>query len=216
MPDLSLYLVTDAGQCGRRGRTVVETALEAVAGGVTAIQVREKHAEPREVLDLLTALGLRLPGHVSLFVNDHAELFREARSLGIPVTGVHVGQRDLPVEAVREITGPDAVIGLTASTPEELSAAVRSTARVGYLGIGTVRQTSSKADAPAPIGVAGVAQLARSSALPAVAIGGVVPADLPALRAGGLVGAAVVSWVCDSPAPRAAAAALAGAWKVAA
>ncbi len=104
------------------------------------------------------------------------------------------------------------MLGLSARTPAQLAAAEQSTAGVDYVGIGAVHETTSKADAPPPLGVAGVVELARSCALPTVAIGGIGPADLPALRTGGLTGAAVVSWICAASDPRRAAAELARAW----
>ncbi|QZY52448.1 thiamine phosphate synthase [Leucobacter tenebrionis] len=211
--DLSVYLVTDSAQAARSGRDIVDVVLEAVAGGVTTVQVREKHADTRRVLQLVEALADRLPPRVALFVNDRVDVFLAARAHGARVTGVHVGQSDLPVEDVRALIGAEPVIGLTANTPGDLSATVSSAARVGYVGIGTVRDTVSKADAPPPLGVSGVIALASECALPAVAIGGVTPDDLPALRAGGVAGAAVVSWVCASADPRASARALAAAWE---
>ncbi|MGO1315484.1 MAG: thiamine phosphate synthase [Cellulomonadaceae bacterium] len=211
-PDLSIYLVTDAGQAAAHGRSLLDTVEQAVAGGVTAVQVREKHTDARDVLELLEALAARLPDRVALMVNDRVDVFLAARSLDLPVTGVHVGQRDLPLEQARLLIGPEAVLGWSAGTAGQIAAAATSPARVDYVGIGTVRSTTSKADAPAPIGVSGVARLAASSTLPAVAIGGVVPGDLPTLRAGGLAGAAVVSWVCGSPDPYLSAAELAQSW----
>ncbi|MDN5895538.1 MAG: thiamine phosphate synthase [Nocardioides sp.] len=214
--DLSIYLVTDSAQARRHGRNLVETVREAVAGGVTAVQVREKHAEAHDVLQLVEVLTDQLPAHVSLLVNDRIDIFQVARSRGARVAGVHVGQRDLPVEDVRELVGPEAVIGLTANTASELVAAETSAARIDYVGIGAVRATTSKPDAPSAIGIAGVARLARGCSLPAVAIGGIVPDDLAPLRSAGLAGAAVVSWVCASSDPRLSATALARAWRAAA
>ncbi len=210
--DLSIYLVTDAAQAERAGRDLVDVVAEAVAGGVTAVQVREKHADTEEVVDLVEALARRLPDHVALFVNDRIDVFLAARARGARVTGVHVGQQDLSVEEVRALAGADAVIGLTANTPEDLAAAERSPAGVDYVGIGNVRLTGSKSDAPPALGVEGVVELAGTCSLPAVAIGGIVPADLPALRRGGFAGAAVVSWICASADPGASAAELAHAW----
>lgn len=212
-PDLSIYLVTDAAQACSRGRALVDTVRAAVAGGVTAVQIRDKHADARDVLELAAAIAADLPPRVALFINDRVDVFLAARLEGIRVTGVHVGQRDLPVAAVRAMIGAEAVLGLTANTPDAVQAAAASAARVDYLGIGTVRATRSKADAPAALGIAGIGRLARATSLPAVAIGGIVAADLPALRAAGLAGAAVVSWICAADDPRAAAAQLAAAWR---
>lgn len=212
-PDLSIYLVTDSSQAARVGHDIVDVVLEAVSGGITAVQVREKHVDARQVLQLVETLADRLPERVALFVNDRIDVFLAARAHGARVTGVHVGQQDLPVEDVRALIGAEPVIGLTANTRTALEAVAASTARVGYVGIGTVRATWSKADAPPPLGVSGVAALARSCSAPAVAIGGVVPTDLPALRAGGVAGAAIVSWICSSADPRVSADELASAWQ---
>lgn len=211
--DLSIYLVTDSSQAARAGHDIVDTVLEAVAGGVTAVQLREKHADARRALQLVEALAERLPERVALLVNDRVDVFLAARARGARVTGVHVGQRDLPVDDVRALIGAEAVIGLTANTAGDLTAAAASRARIDYVGIGTVRETVSKPDAPPPLGVSGVVALASRCPMPAVAIGGITPEDLPALRAGGLAGAAVVSWVCASADPRAAAGELASAWR---
>jgi len=175
--------------------------------------VREKHTDARQVLQLVEALADRLPARVALFVNDRIDVFLAARAHGARVTGVHVGQQDLPVEDVRSLIGAEPMIGLTANTPGDLNAAVASRARVGYVGIGTVRETVSKPDAPPPLGVPGVIALASGCTLPAVAIGGITPDDLPALRAGGVAGAAAVSWICASDDPRASAQQLSSAWK---
>ncbi len=210
--DLSVYLVTDPAQCAARGRTVAETVAQAVAGGVTAVQVREKHASGGEFLRTVLDVAEVLPEHVALMVNDRVDVFLAARASGARVTGVHVGQSDLPATAVRQLIGDDAVLGLSAATAHELHAAATSTARVDHVGIGALHATRTKADAPEPLGRDGFAALARLSALPAVAIGGVTPADLPHLRAAGAAGAAVVSGICAADDPRAAARSYADAW----
>ncbi|MFC7403281.1 thiamine phosphate synthase [Citricoccus sp. GCM10030269] len=211
--DLSIYLVTDSDQANGAGRTLVDTVAAAVAGGVTTVQLREKNTPARQQVDLLQSLSEVLPQHVTLLVNDRVDVYLAARNRGARVHGVHVGQDDLPVEDVRRLIGPDAVLGLSAATPEQITAAEASDARVDYLGIGALRTTVSKADAPEPIGAERIGRLAASTHLPAVAIGGVVPDDLPGLRTAGLDGAAVVSWICAAQHPRHAAAELARAWE---
>lgn len=213
--DLSLYLVTDADQAAAQGRDIVTTVVRAVAGGVTAVQARTKDASVREFTELVLALAERLPAGVPLIVNDRVDVFLAARALGAQVAGIHVGQDDLPVEVVRHLVGPWALIGLSAATPSELAAAQASAAGVDYVGIGCVRATGSKSNAPAPLGCSGVARLARACALPAVAIGGIRAADLPALRHGGVAGAAVVSAICAAADPTAAAQELRRQWEAA-
>jgi thiamine-phosphate pyrophosphorylase len=210
-PDLSVYLVTDTAQCAARGRGVAETVAAAVAGGVTAVQVREKDAGGREFLARVCAVAEVLPARVALLVNDRVDVYLAARAAGARVDGVHVGQSDLPVAAVRELIGPGALLGLSAATPAELAAA--ASAPVDHVGVGALHATATKADAPPALGAEGFARLLSAPGLPpAVAIGGVVPADLPVLRRAGAAGAAIVSGICAAADPEAAARAYARAW----
>jgi thiamine-phosphate diphosphorylase len=213
--DLSVYLVTDAAQCAARGRSVAETVAQAVAGGVTAVQIREKRADSRAFLRTVMEVADALPESVALIVNDRVDVFLAARAAGARVTGVHVGQSDLHPGAVRELIGEEAVLGLSAATPAELRAATHDPARVDHVGIGALHTTATKTDAPPALGHEGFARLAglaAHSALPAVAIGGVTPADLPRLRTAGAAGAAVVSGICAADRPREAALDYARAW----
>lgn len=210
--DLSVYLVTDPDQCAARGRTVAGTVAQAVAGGVTAVQIREKRASGREFLRTVLDVAEILPAHVALIVNDRVDVFLAARAHGARVTGVHVGQSDLPAASVRQLIGDKAVLGLSAATADELRAAVVSDARVDHVGIGALHATRTKADAPEALGRDGFAALVALSALPAVAIGGVTPDDMPHLRAAGAVGGAIVSGICAAEDPRAAARSYADAW----
>jgi thiamine-phosphate pyrophosphorylase len=210
--DLSLYLVTDAAQAAAAGRSVVDVVRLAVAGGVTAVQVREKHASGGAFLDTVLRIADVLPGSVALIVNDRVDVFLAARAAGRRVSGVHVGQSDLPVGAVRDLVGADAVIGLSASTDEQLRLAATDPARVDYVGIGALHPTRTKTDAPPALGLTEFARLVRASTLPAVAIGGVGRSDLALLRASGAAGAAVVSAICAAPHPELAARELAAAW----
>jgi thiamine-phosphate pyrophosphorylase len=210
--DLSLYLVTDSALAALAGHSIVDVVRWAVAGGVTAVQVREKDASAREFLDTVLAIADALPENVALIVNDRVDVFLSARAAGRRVTGVHVGQSDLPVEAVRELVGAEAIVGLSASSDEQLRLAASPTARVDYVGIGALHPTRTKRDAPTALGLTEFARLVSVSPLPAVAIGGVSRLDLAAIRASGAAGAAVVSAICAAPDPEAAARELRAAW----
>jgi thiamine-phosphate pyrophosphorylase len=210
--DLSLYLVTDSAQAKTAGHTIVDVVRDAVAGGVTAVQVREKDASARQFLDLVLAIADVLPPHVALIVNDRVDVYLSAIAAGRRVTGVHVGQSDLPVDAVRELIGPDALLGLSASTDEQLRLAASISGQVNYVGIGALHPTRTKRDAPTALGIAEFTRLVSVSTLPAVAIGGVTHLDLAAIRASGAAGAAVVSAICAAPDPKAAARELRAAW----
>ncbi len=186
----------------------------ATANGVTAVQVREKDAPARRFLDTVVRLARVIPADVALIVNDRVDVFLAARAAGERVAGVHVGQSDLPAAAVRELIGAAAVLGLSASTPEQLAAAADS-GLVDYVGIGALHATATKADAPPPLGLTEFARLAGLSALPAVAIGGVTAPDLGPLRRAGAAGAAVVSAICAAPDPGGAARQLRATWDAA-
>jgi thiamine-phosphate pyrophosphorylase len=210
--DLSLYLVSDSAQAASAGHNLVDVVMQAVAGGVTAVQVREKNASAREFLDTVLRISDVLPDSVALFVNDRVDVFLAARAVGRRVTGMHVGQSDLAARTVRELVGPDAIIGLSASTDEQLRAAASDPALITYVGIGALHPTQTKRDAPPALGHTEFARLVGVSALSAVAIGGVTRGDLAALRSSGAAGAAVVSAICAADDPQAAARELRDAW----
>lgn len=212
--DLSLYLVTDSRIAAAVGHDLVELVRSAVSGGVTAVQVREKDASAREFLDTVLRISEVIPPSVTLIVNDRIDVFLAARVAGAVVAGVHVGQSDLPVEAVRAMIGPHALLGLSASTTEQLRIAASSPASVDYVGIGALHATQTKKDAPVPLEHERFAELVAASELPAVAIGGVGCADLPVLRSAGAAGAAVVSAICSAADPSASARELRLAWEV--
>ncbi|WP_029149235.1 thiamine phosphate synthase [Microbacterium indicum] len=212
MIDLSLYLVTDAGHAASAGRSVADVVAAAAAGGATAVQVREKDAPARDALAAVLAAAAALEPfpRVALIVDDRVDVAVAAHLAGARVAGAHVGQSDLPAPAARAMLASagiaDPVVGVSASTPGQLARAARDGA--DYAGIGAVRPTATKRDAPASIGVDGFRALAAASALPAVAIGGIGEADARPLREAGAAGIAVVSAICAAPDPRAAAAAL--------
>ncbi len=203
---LVLHLVTDSALSAPR--TVPDVVAAAVAGGAGMVQVREKDAPVRDLVALLMAVAERVGRDVPVLVDDRADAYLAARAAGAPVAGVHVGQSDLPVELARRICGPDAVLGLSAATAQELDAAAAlPPGTVDYLGVGAVHATRTKPDHPEPLGVEGFARAAARTGLPCLAIGGVRVEDAPALRAAGAAGLAVVSGICAAPDPAAAAAA---------
>lgn len=208
--DLSVYLVTDSAQAQAAGHELVDLVTAAVSGGVTTVQLREKDAPARDFLDLVCRVAAALPADVTLLVNDRVDVFLAARNTGARVDGVHVGQTDLPTAAVRSLVGADALIGVSASTPEQLAEAV--SAGADYVGIGVVHPTRSKRDAPPALGIDGFTRLTSLTAVPTVAIGGITEEDLPALRRAGTAGAAVVSAVCAATDPGVAASRLRAAW----
>jgi thiamine-phosphate pyrophosphorylase len=202
--DPALYLVTDTALAGPRG--VPEVVRAAVAGGVTAVQVRDKTASRRELYALTLAVREVLAGTgVALFVNDAVDV-----ALLAGADGVHVGQDDLPAAGVRALIGPDRLLGLSAGSDDELAVALAlPPGTVDVVGIGPVWSTPTKPDAGTGLGPGGVAALAAKAAaggLRSVAIGGISVERAPLVT--GVDGICVVSAVCAAPDPAAAARAL--------
>ena len=104
--DLSIYLVTDADMCHAAGRTVAQTVAEAVAGGVTCVQLRCKDAESLDFFNEVMEVADAVADSVTLLINDRVDVFLAARQAGATVAGVHVGQTDLPVALVRKLIVP--------------------------------------------------------------------------------------------------------------
>lgn len=184
---LRLYVLTDRGLS--RGRAEIETVAAALAGGATAIQLRAKDESGGRLFELALALrDLTRRSGALLFVNDRLDV-----ALAAAADGVHLGQDDLPLAAARRLAPPPFLIGVSAATPDEARAAELGGA--DYLGVGSVFATSTKADAGAPIGPAGLAVVARGTCLPIVGIGGISPANAASVLAAGAAGVAVVSAV---------------------
>lgn len=195
--DLSLYLVTDPALCAERG--LEATVMAAVRGGVSVVQLRDKHASDEEMIAQAIRLKALLDEYeVPLIINDRIEV-----ALASGADGLHIGQSDGdPVEARRRL-GEDALIGLSVQTLEQLKAV--DVERIDYLGLGPVYATATKPDHAAPLGLDGLRQLVRSSPLPTVAIGGLSLINAREVMASGTDGLAVVSALCSAADPAAAA-----------
>lgn len=189
--DYGIYLVTDRELCGGRG--VLATVRQAVEAGVGCVQYREKHASDAEQLAEIAALAEVIDQRVPLLINDRLDLAVVARRQGIAVDGVHLGQDDAPVGEARAVLGPDAIVGHSAETIEQIAAIPGG---VDYIGVGAVHATRTKPDHPPELGIDGFAALAARSPLPCVAIGGIHVDDVAPLRRAGAVGVAVVSAIC--------------------
>jgi len=178
-----LMLVTDDRLV--HGRDLVALARAAERGGVTAVQLRLKQATPREQVDCARALVAALT--VPVLVNDRLDV-----ALAAGTAGVHLGPDDLAPAVARRIVPLGFVIGTSVGSVTEAAGAEVA----DYWGIGPWRTTSTKADAGEAIGPEGFRAIARCAAgRPCIAIGGIVPADVPAVIAAGGAGVAVVSGI---------------------
>ncbi len=201
--DLSLYLVTDRPLCG--GRDLIEVTAEAVAGGATMVQLREKDVDTRDFVALARALKALLDeARVPLLINDRLDV-----ALASGAAGVHVGQKDMHPADVRAILGSEAIVGLSVESAE-LARAARNLP-VDYLGAGPVYATTTKKDAAPVLGIPGLCGIvaeASAAGLPVVGIGAIGPGRATEVVRAGADGVAVVSALCAAPDPREAAAAL--------
>lgn len=194
---LRLYLVTDPAVCADIG--VLETVRRVVAGGVTMVQLRDKHATTAERTDLAVALKEALYGTgVPLVINDDV-----VAAVAANADGAHIGQGDISPEKARAMLGSNKIVGLSCETPQTVRDADPSV--VDYLGLGPVFSTATKTDHANPIGLDGLAKLVALSSLPNVAIGGLKPGHINDVLASGADGMAVVSAICGQSDPRAAA-----------
>ena len=194
---LRLYLVTDPELCAQAG--VVDTVQRAVAGGVTMVQLRDKHATTAQRIELAIALKNALHGSgVPLVINDDV-----AAAVATDVDGAHIGQGDITPAEARAMLGPGRILGLSCETAQTVRDA--DPAVVDYLGLGPVFGTATKTDHAEPIGFDGLARLVALSRLPNVAIGGLKQDHINAIAASGADGMAVVSAICGQANPQAAA-----------
>ncbi|WP_436798862.1 thiamine phosphate synthase [Micromonospora aurantiaca (nom. illeg.)] len=180
-----LHLITDT-RPGRDPLAVLRAALP-VARADLVVQVRvEDDATDREAYELACRVTEACrPYGARCLVNDRLHV-----ALAVDAAGGHVGADDLPVAAARRVLGPDAVLGATAREPVGAGAAVEAGA--SYLGVGPCHATTTKSGLPDPIGPDGVRAVAAAVSVPVIAIGGVTAASVPALRAAGAYGVAVV------------------------
>lgn len=195
--NLLLYLVTDRPLS--LGRPIEEIVMEAVAGGVTMVQLREKEAPTGEFVALAKSLkALLAPLGVPLIINDRVDV-----ALAADADGVHIGQSDMSYEDARRLLGGDKIIGLSVENFDDL--AVANTLDVDYVGISPVYGTPTKSDTAEPFGLEGLRKAVAMSVHPTVAIGGMNASTIGEVMAAGTDGVAVVSAICSAPSPRQAA-----------
>ena len=187
---LRLYAVTDRSWVGRQ--TLCQQVEAALQGGVTCVQLREKHldrdaflAEARQICALCRRYG------VPFIVNDDLDV-----ALACGADGIHVGQDDMPAAEVRRRAGRRLIVGVSAHTPEE--ARLAEAAGADYLGAGAVFGSATKTDASL-LTPAGLQAVCAAVHIPVVAIGGVNAGNILQLQGSGAAGAAVVSGIFGAP-----------------
>lgn len=181
-----LYLVTDRNLMSTK--KLDEAVERAIAGGCTAIQLREKTISTREFFETAVRLKELLKLYnVPLIINDRVDI-----ALAVDADGVHLGQKDLPISIARKILGEEKIIGVTAPTLPLALEAEKSGA--DYLGVGAVFGTTTKKDAPKNT-IKALSEIAHRVSIPVVAIGGININNIRELAGSGISGVAVVSGI---------------------
>ena len=175
---LLLYAVTDRSWTGQQ--SLYEQIEEALKGGVTMVQLREKQlSEDELVAEAIQIKELCHRYEVPLIINDNVD-----------ADGVHVGIEDASVSEIRRRAGDDFILGATAKTTEQAKAA--EAAGADYLGVGAVFPSPTKKNA-IRITPQDLREICGSVAIPAVAIGGITGDNVSEIKGGGMAGVAVVS-----------------------
>ncbi|AUN16567.1 thiamine-phosphate synthase [Clostridium botulinum] len=184
-----LYLITDRRFLkGRQLKKVVE---DAILGGVTIVQVREKDVSTREFYNVAKEVKEVTDYYrVPIIINDRLDIAQ-----AIDANGVHLGQKDMHLNIAREILGKDKIIGISVGNVKEALEAQNNGA--DYLGIGTIFPTGSKKDVDAIIGIDGLSKIKDSISIPSVAIGGINKTNFKDVLKTGIEGISVISAILD-------------------
>lgn len=190
-----LYLVTDELTSIEKMVSIVE---QAVKGGVTIVQLREKESAGNAFYEKAKQLKEMLDRYnVPLLINDRIDI-----ALAVGASGVHIGQTDMPLRVVKEIIPPSMVVGVSASTVKEAIKAEADGA--DYIGVGAIFKTGSKEDAKV-LQEGMLSKIIEAVTIPVVAIGGLQENNLDVLRGEGFSGIAVVSAIMQAENPEVAA-----------
>ncbi len=200
-PVRGLYVIIDPDACA--GRDPVDVARLALEGGASVVQWRDKRRDKGEQLAQARAVRELCLRHNALFIaNDHVDL-----ALVLDADGVHLGQKDLPIEAVRPLVPPEFIVGVSTNNAEEARRAQAEGA--SYVAVGSIFATGSKGDTR-PASPERLREVKAAVDLPVVAIGGINASNTDQVLAAGADAVAVISAVCSADDVRAAARELAG------
>lgn len=181
---LELYAVTDRHWLGNQ--TLLEQVQEALDGGATCIQLREKQLDDKTFLqEAIEIQKLCKEYHVPFIVNDNVEIAKDMHA-----DGIHVGQSDMEALDVRKALGNDVILGVSAQTVEQAKKAEAHGA--DYLGVGAVFPTGSKDDAE-DVSYETLKAICEAVSIPVIAIGGITQDNVKELAGSGIVGIAVIS-----------------------
>ena len=181
---MQLYAITDRNWLN--GNTLASQVEEALRGGATFLQLREKNASKEEIIkEALEIKEICKKYNVPFVIDDDVDIAKEVNA-----DGVHIGQNDASYTYARDILGDNKIIGMTAHNLEEAMAAQNSGA--DYIGVGAVFNTSTKLDT-IPMSRETLMQITSNISIPVGAIGGINENNILELKGSGVDGVAVIS-----------------------
>lgn len=187
--DLSVYFIADPSLC--QGRPIEQVVSDAVKGGATMIQLRNKSDDVQEIESQALKIKKVMSGtNTPFIINDHVDI-----AVSVDADGVHIGQGDLSAAVAREKIGTDKILGLTAFTRDHYAAI--DPAIVNYVGTGPVYPTKTKPGKPV-LGLDGFAELIKHAPVPVVGIGGVTPENANAVIKAGANGVAMMRGISEA------------------
>ena len=190
--NLSLYLVTDNSDDEEKFLRTIE---EAILGGVSIVQIREKTADTLDFYNLaLKVKEITSKYDVPLIINDRVDI-----ALAIDADGVHVGQSDMPCDVTRKLIGDEKILGVSAATVNEAQKAEKDGA--DYIGTGAIFPTATKDDAES-VTIDELKEVVDSINIPVVAIGGITLKNAEELTDTGIAGLSVVSAIMSADNPK--------------
>ncbi|UCE79069.1 MAG: thiamine phosphate synthase [Nitrospiraceae bacterium] len=188
--DFKLYFITDRKQM--RTTTMEKAVEEALAGGLQAVQIREKDLGTRELLTMAHSLrALTARFNARLFINDRADI-----AVAVDADGVQLGHTSMPAHAVRTVVGEQMLIGVSTHSPEEVFMAERDGA--DFVTLGPIYETPSKIKYGKPLGVDSIRTGKNRVTIPVFAIGGITPDRVNEVMGCGADGVAVISAILAS------------------
>ena len=189
-PDYSLYLVTDRMLMSTK--TLGEAVEQAVIGGCTMVQLREKEILSLDFYVLASEMKKITDRYgIPLIINDRIDI-----AMAVGAAGVHTGQKDIPADIVRKVISKDMLLGVSAASVAEAVNAAKAGA--DYLGVGAMFPTGTKPDAGF-VSMEELGKIRRAVDIPIVVIGGISKENATLFQPMGIDGLAVASAVIAQP-----------------
>ena len=191
LPLGSIYLLTDPNLSS--GRTHEEVVRESIAGGAKIIQLRDKIATTRKLIEIGEKLReITLKAGVIFIVNDRVDI-----ALSVDADGVHLGEDDMPIAYARKILGEGKIIGISVDNVEK--AKIAEAEGADYIALGPIFSTKTKINAGEPVGVEEIKKVKSIVRLPVIAIGGINLQNIQLVAMAGADSVAVISAVVGAP-----------------